>query len=789
MSEFDPSRAHELVLEVRTPTPDPGTFALTLADREGHTGSGVFSFQSERPLDGALSWGDFLRAYLSEEPTPDAIALFGRDLFRAAIGEQSALAAAWSGARGAAGRRPLALTVDLGRNTELFAALPFELLDDGSGHIFARPESSLRRTYQETPEKEFARPAAPRVLFAWACPLGATPFDPDLHWQALGRVFAGDRLERLDQATLDGLRQRLEEANAAGRPFHYLHLLAHGYRAVATAGVSLATATGAGDPVPAQALGQAIGGCGLELAFLCSCVTAVTGGEAFSGVGQQLLSPYGGDLPCVVATQANLPVRGSAELSELFYRLLGERGDPAAALARARREAFAGGSRAWSVPVLLARPEGRAAVPRRVAPIAGLPARRSTYLDRTNPEDEAIRALRETRLVSLVGLPGIGKTEIGRETARRAAGEGLCARVIYREAHQGMTADDLRALLGTALGRPEAPAGDEELAAVFAALDQPVLLVVDNAEDLMRTDPGQAAFRALVDALLAHAEKLRILLTTRWPVESTCEPERLVEVPPLGREETADLLERELRALGTFRESWPAAAAWSELIGLLDGHPRALWLVSRHFADPRTSLERVRDLLVARQEDAVVAPDLLGREDAYQALSDDKRARLRSLVATMDLSFEALADRHPDAVEAFVALSLFPGGLPENVAREVCGGAESLALDHLYHYHLVQWHAERTFIPCPCTGTRRAGASSASSTRTAAGSGRYAVSRISPRHVTRASPAAPSSTGWTVCSMSGGPSKSWPAGWPGMGKTEADVRSPPASPDRCATPS
>lgn len=129
----------------------------------------------------------------------------------------------------------------------------------GSGYVLARPESSLRRAYQETPEKEFARPATPRVLFAWACPLGATPFDPELHWQALGRIFAGDRLERLDQATLDGLRQRLEQANEAGRPFHYLHLLAHGYRDVATAGISLATATGAGDPVQAQALGQAIG--------------------------------------------------------------------------------------------------------------------------------------------------------------------------------------------------------------------------------------------------------------------------------------------------------------------------------------------------------------------------------------------------------------------------------------------------------------------------------------------------------------------------------------------------
>ena len=51
---------------------------------------------------------------------------------------------------------------------------------------------------------------------------------------------------------------------------------------------------------------------------------------------------------------------------------------------------------------------------------------------------------------------------------------------------------------------------------------------------------------------------------------------------------------------------------------------------------------------------------------AFEALEDRQKARLNSLVASMDLSFEML---DADAVEAFVALSLFPGGLPEQVAR------------------------------------------------------------------------------------------------------------------------
>ena len=106
----------------------------------------------------------------------------------------------------------------------------------------------------------------------------------------------------------------------------------------------------------AQRLANSVRGNKLRLAFLCSCQTAVANDKAFSGVGQQLLTLDGGDIPCVVATQANLPVRDSEKLVERFYRLLGQENGPAQALARARRDAFDRGRMAWSVPVVLVRP-------------------------------------------------------------------------------------------------------------------------------------------------------------------------------------------------------------------------------------------------------------------------------------------------------------------------------------------------------------------------------------------------------------------------------------------------
>lgn len=677
-----------------------GVYTLTLDDDAGHSGTGVFTFSVERELGhGFPTWFEFLRRFAHRDPGKDALVLFGRDLFRAVVEELPRVNDAWQGIAGAAGSRPLALTLELGSHTEPLAALPFELLHDHGGFVFARPGAALRRAYAELTEKRFALPSEPRVLFAWANPPGAgDDFDPEPHAAALGRVF-GPRLERLDQATREGVRERVRQAWVEGDPFHYVHILAHGFRDIAVAGVVLCGEHGGAELVDAQRLGQVLNNAGVQLAFLCSCQTAIGGDAAFSGVGQQLLSPRGGDLPAVVATQANLPVWRSAELGESFYRQLARCGDPGEALVAARREAYDVGGFGWSVPILLSRP----APTERVAPVtvAGLPARRATYLERPELEDAILAAVDQRRLVSVVGLPGIGKTEAGAEAARRAKNRGMFERAIHREARAGMSTGDLRRTLGAALGMTELPADDEGLAYAFAAQSGRLLLVIDNAEDLMHTEESQLAFRDQLDVLLAGAPRLHLLLTTRWPVGATQQSEFEIDVPPLPRKQMASLLEKELRAQGGYHEEWPSSPAWEELLDLLDGHPRTLWLAARQLAGQAASLERVVARLRDLKADAALDADLVGRKDVYEALANDKQARLRSLVAGMDLSFEVLAQRHPQAIEVFLALSLFPAGLPEVVAREVAGEEGCEGLDQLLRYHLAQWQASRVYYPVP----------------------------------------------------------------------------------------
>ncbi len=696
MEIFSASQAYPLRLAVEGKA--EGVFSLWLDDDAGHSGGGELVLALDRPLGaGFPTWSHFLQGFVEMPPSQDALVLFGRALFEEIL-KADRIRDAWQGIAGRAGGRALAMTLELGPHSEDFAALPFELLHDGTGFVFARPGSALRRAYSELEKKEFKIPPEPRVLFVSACPpFSGTPFDPEPHAEALRRVFGKSRVEHLDGPTREGIRQRLRTAEQERDPFHYLHLLAHGYRDIGTAGVCLCDEAGDLDYVDAQRLAQVLAGRGLQLVFLCSCKTAVGSRVAsFSGVGQQLLAPSGGDLPCVVASQANLPVARSAELGELFYKELARCGDPGEALVSARRQAYEVGGFGWSVPILLLRPERPAAfLP---AVVAGVPTRRATYLRRPEIEDKILDALAKSRLVSVVGLPGIGKTEVGAEAARRAVTAGRFDRAIYREARAGMGAEEMRRILGAAVGLTEPPQDDEELALAFASKPD-LLLVIDNAEDLMRTDERQMAFRDHLDTLLAGAPDLRILLTTRWLVGATREAEHEVDVEPLPKHEMASLLEKELRAQGRYLESWPKEPAWEELLRLLDGHPRTLWLVSRQLAGRSASLERVVQRLHELHEDAVVDADLVGRQDVYQTLAKDKKARLRSLVAGMDLSFEVLEKRHPQAIEVFLALSLFPAGLPESVARAVAGERDHLEM--LFLYHLAQWQKSRAFYPVP----------------------------------------------------------------------------------------
>lgn len=279
------------------------------------------------------------------------------------------------------------------------------------------------------------------------------------------------------------------------------------------------------------------------------------------------------------------------------------------------------------------------------------PRDRSNLLpDRTRfvgrePERAAIRSLfAGTRLVSIVGPSGIGKTRLARQIAR----EELAA----LEEHGGAWFCDLSAArgpeellatwagtLGVPLGRSGPNDGASRLFDAIAARG-PILLVLDNLEHAV------AAAGPLIEACLDRAPEARILATSivRLGVES----EACFELQPLGLSEAVELyLERMLRA---DPHHAPDAPAIEELVQRLDRIPLAIEL-----AAARSRVLRPRQLL-----------ERLG--DRFSLLQGGKAGRHASLESAIRWSWELLS---PWEASALAQLSVFAGGLELDAAEAV----------------------------------------------------------------------------------------------------------------------
>ncbi len=728
MPPLDGKKSHPAFLSVNLPNEaEGGVIQLVLQDEDGAHGMGTLDLGA---LDGeqfpgqGLTWKDFLQDYRSCRTGLIDQQTFGQALIAAIRNADARLSRAWSIVRRNAGGRPLNLTVSFGPGTERFAALPLELLHDEGQFLFALPDSALTRCFATFKAAELALDAGARVLFAWAKPEGSgSDFDPTPHEAAL-RVRFDTRLEVLADARRETLVNTLEDANAAGRPFRILHFLGHGGHDGSSGFVVLTTADGGLHEVRADSLASVLKSSGVRLAFLCSCQTAID--SHYSGVAQQLLLPDGGDLSVVIATQAKLPVARSAELASAFYAALfdGRGMQPSQALAHARINAYHETSlaAAWSIPICIARPPQVPAEParKRHDPFK-LPRRRDSYQDRPEILEKIVARLTRHRLVSLVGLPGIGKTELGKESARAYLNSHHGVRGIYQPISHGLAPDSLRGLIAAALGQVATPENDAQLAALLTA--NPTLLILDNAEEMMLNAKAQSAFARQLDQWLEFdtAGHLKVLLTTRWCVK-TQETEIEVRVPPMTRAQTEALLLAELTPRDALPakgiEAWIDTPEWSRLLAFLDGHPRSTWLVSRLFEGPNPSLKHIVDRLDKERASVIVDPHLYGRADNDPMWLDDKdKGRMRNLVASIKISFDVVKERHPRAAAAFLALSAFSSGVPETVAQACIAATlegterdpEEYAIDILkvlQRYYLIERDTSsadrcRVFYPTP----------------------------------------------------------------------------------------
>ena len=283
--------------------------------------------------------------------------------------------------------------------------------------------------------------------------------------------------------------------------------------------------------------------------------------------------------------------------------------------------------------------------------------------------DADLRTLRHwfvdpaTRLITLVGPGGVGKTRLALELARAIADEDA-TRVIFIGLAAVRDSAFVASAIAEALGLTDVTAVDLPRRVRATCSNQPTLLVLDNCEHVLDAVP-------LVVDLLTAAPSVRLLATSRAPLRVRGEREYVVG--PLALEagsavmSPADVartpavrlfLERVQDVRPEFRLTPANAATVAAICRRLDALPLALEL-----AAPWIKVLPPEDLLDRLEHGAL--PPIVGPRDLPE--------RQQTMNATVAWSYHLLS---PDEQRAFRRLAPLPGRFPIEAAAAVLAGPE-----------------------------------------------------------------------------------------------------------------
>ncbi len=306
--------------------------------------------------------------------------------------------------------------------------------------------------------------------------------------------------------------------------------------------------------------------------------------------------------------------------------------------------------------------------------IASLPAeagRRShpplpVVLTRTFGREGDLEALEElvaadnTRLVTLLGPGGTGKTRLAVELSHRLAKTNRAWFVPLADVREPEWVLD-RIVEAVGLKPERGKPAIDQLAEHFA--DDPSLLVLDNVEQLL----PKASSAVLL--LLNRIQKIQIVATSRKPVGAPGEVQWRVDPLPFPAEnESASstpsvelFADRAKQARSDFRLSDRNAKDVAGVCRHLEGIPLALELAAARLKTSSTS-----QLLQSLSSRFAVLETDRGRTERHS-----------SLWKAIDWSYTLLS---PEAQKLFCKLSVFRGGWDANAARAV---ATALSVDDL----------------------------------------------------------------------------------------------------------
>ncbi|MDA0637864.1 BTAD domain-containing putative transcriptional regulator [Nonomuraea sp. MCN248] len=293
----------------------------------------------------------------------------------------------------------------------------------------------------------------------------------------------------------------------------------------------------------------------------------------------------------------------------------------------------------------------------------GTRAQLTSFVGRGEELRQVSAELAASRLVTLVGPGGAGKTRLALEVAERAEGDVCLVQLAPLTAEGEVTPAVLTALGIRDRHRPEPPQLEpvERLVAALAGRD--LLLILDNSEHVVE------AVARLTDTLLGSCPGLRVLATSREGLGITGEslvPVAPLRLPPPDAPDPLDypavrlFADRAAAVRAGFTVTPDNAEQVIRICHAMDGLPLAIELAAA----------RLRTLSVAE-----VAARL---DDRFRLLARGSRTALprhQTLRAVVAWSWDLL-----DGDEQRMAgrLTVFTGGATAEAAERVCGLPEEL---------------------------------------------------------------------------------------------------------------
>ena len=316
--------------------------------------------------------------------------------------------------------------------------------------------------------------------------------------------------------------------------------------------------------------------------------------------------------------------------------------------------------------------------------LGSIPTNVDDFLGREIDMHEIISLLSENRLVTIKGMPGIGKTSLSKAIANYIKQRNIFKNgILYVRARGINSTGAIISKLVLELGgkiQSHPGAANEKGSSPPIQMKQmdkqlqnlQLLIIIDNAEDPLNKD--KINFQEFLREILSRHPNIKILLTSRTQVGELADISgKVYGLNPLSRESALELLEKrsprkieEEEYIELIRTTAEQETGWGmkesdelemhmgdhKLMQILAGHPQTISMAA--------ALLQEECRLIDLYHNITKTNVLEGLQD--QSLTSEEKKTMNTLMHSLDISLGNLDDRNPQAAEFFLMMGMLPAG-------------------------------------------------------------------------------------------------------------------------------